>query len=112
MGCKESNQKQKASKYDKTTYQSRTPWGRDTEHKQPHDSKKTIKAVINLQFWAYGSWDALFPISVSPTSNLKLQNSIFNDKSAILLHPGTCWNKNIASQRQYYAQKMQDAQVK
>ena len=32
----------------------------------------------------------------------------FNDKSEILLHPG---NKNFASQRQNYAQKMQDAQV-
>ena len=29
----------------------------------------------------------------------------------ILLHPGTRWNKNFASQRQNYAQKMQDAQV-
>ena len=35
----------------------------------------------------------------------------FNDKSAILLHPGTRWNKNFASQRQNYAQKIQDAQV-
>ena len=35
----------------------------------------------------------------------------FNDKSALLLHPGTRWNKNFASQRQNYAQKIQDAQV-
>ena len=35
----------------------------------------------------------------------------FNDKSAILLHPRTCRNKNFASQRQNDAQKMQDAQV-
>ena len=27
-------------------------------------------AVIHLQFWAYGSWDSLFPISMSPTANL------------------------------------------
>ena len=27
-------------------------------------------AVIYLQFWAYGSWDSLFPISMSPTANL------------------------------------------
>ena len=39
--------------------------------------------VIHLQFWAYGSWDSLFPISMSG-----VQNTIFNDKSAILLHPG------------------------
>ena len=32
-------------------------------------------------------------------------------KSAILLHPGTRLNKNFASHRQNYAQKMQDAQV-
>ena len=33
----------------------------------------------------------------------------------MLLHPGTRWNKNFASQSQNYAQKnekMQDAQVK
>ena len=69
-------------------------------------------AVIHLQFWAYGSWDSLFPISMSPTENLLVQNTIFNDKSAIPLHPGTHWNINFASQRQNYAQKMQDAQVK
>ena len=28
-----------------------------------------------------------------PTANF--QNTIFNDKSAILLHPGTQWNKNL-----------------
>ena len=26
------------------------------------------KAVIYLQFWAYGSWDSLFPISMSQTA--------------------------------------------
>ena len=67
--------------------------------------------LIHLQFWAYGSWDSLFPISMSPTANLWVQNTIFYDKSAILLHPGTRWNKNFASQSQNYAQKMQDAQV-
>ena len=46
-----------------------------------------------------------------PTADLWVQNTIFNDKSAILLHPGTRWNKNFASQRQNYAQKIQDAQV-
>ena len=46
-------------------------------------------AVIHLLFWAYRSWDSLFPISMSPTANLLVQNTIFNDKSAIILHPGT-----------------------
>ena len=41
----------------------------------------------------------------------RVQNTIFNDKSAILLHPRTRWNRNFASQRQNYVQKMQDAQV-
>ena len=35
----------------------------------------------------------------------------FDDKSVILLHPGTSWNKNFESQRQNYVQNMQDAQV-
>ena len=30
----------------------------------------TSKSVIHLQFWAYGSWDSLFPILVNPTANL------------------------------------------
>ena len=36
---------------------------------------------------------------------------LFNDKSAILLHPRTRENKNFAFQRQNDAQKIQDAQV-
>ena len=36
----------------------------------------TALTVIQLQFWAYRSWDSLFPISVSPTANLSgLENS-------------------------------------
>ena len=27
-------------------------------------------AVLHLQFWAYGSWDLLFSISMSQTANL------------------------------------------
>ena len=69
------------------------------------------EAVVHLQIWLYESWDSLFPISMIPTANLWVQNTIFNDKSAILLHPGTRWNKNFASQRHNYAQKMQGAQV-
>ena len=67
--------------------------------------------VIHLQFLAYGSWDSPFPISMSPTANSYVQNTIFNDKSTILLHTGTRWNKNFSSRRQNYAQKMQDEQV-
>ena len=31
--------------------------------------KVSIETVIHLQFWAYGSWDSLFPISMNPTAN-------------------------------------------
>ena len=34
--------------------------------------KASLCAVIHLQFWAYGSWDSLFPISMS--SNCKLMS--------------------------------------
>ena len=60
-------------------------------------------SVIHLQFWAYGFWDSLLPTSMSPTANLWVQNTIFNAKSAILLHHGTRWNKNFASKKQNYA---------
>ena len=30
----------------------------------------TLISVIHLHFWAYGPWDSLFPISMSPTANL------------------------------------------
>ena len=30
----------------------------------------TTVTVIYLQFWAYESWDSLFPISMNPTANL------------------------------------------
>ena len=32
--------------------------------------KSTAYTVIHLQFWAYGSWDSLFPISMSPNCKL------------------------------------------
>ena len=62
-------------------------------------------------FGLMGPGHRCFPYQWVPIANLRVQNTIFNDKSAILLHPGTRWNKNFASQRQNYAQKMQDAQV-
>ena len=49
---------------------------------------------------------------MSPTKTVWVQNAIFHDYSAIPLHPGTRWNKNFASQRQTYAQEMQDGLVK
>ena len=33
--------------------------------------------VIHLQFWAYGSWDSLFPISISPNCKLMSPNHYF-----------------------------------
>ena len=61
------------------------------------NSQEFTHTVIHLQFWAYGSWDSLFPISMSPNCKLMSPNTIFNDKSAILLHPGTRWNKNLCA---------------
>ena len=48
-----------------------------------------LEAVIHLQFWAYGSWDSLFPISMSPNCKITSPKHYFNGKSVILLHPGT-----------------------
>ena len=64
-------------------------------------------------FIILGLWVLGLAVSHINESNCKLMSPehYFNDKSAILLHPGTRWNKNFASQRQNYAQKMQDAQV-
>ena len=62
-------------------------------------------------FGLMGPGTRCFPYQWVPTANLWVQNTVFNDKSAKLLHPGTRWNKNFASQRQNYAQKMQDSQV-
>ena len=38
--------------------------------KMSHFMRKPISAVIHLLFWAYGSWDSLFPISMGLTANL------------------------------------------
>ena len=35
--------------------------------------------AIHLQFWAYGSWDSLFPISMSPNCKLMSPEHYFND---------------------------------
>ena len=34
------------------------------------DHTHLLFLVIHLQFLKYGSWDSLFPISISPTANL------------------------------------------
>ena len=59
-----------------------------------------IHTMIHFQFWTYGSWDALFSHINASKCKLMCPEHYFNDKSAILLHPGTRWNKNVASQRQ------------
>ena len=33
-------------------------------------AKQKRRSVIHLQFWAYGSWDSLFPIPMSPNCKL------------------------------------------
>ena len=58
-------------------------------HKTPQQAKHTIP-VIHLQFWAYGSLDSLFPILMSPTANLRVQNTIFND--SIAYNTIACWD--------------------
>ena len=86
---------------------------------------KNRNAILNLSIQAnrhyiiqwfidnFGLWVLGLAVSHIHESNCKLMSPeyYFNDKSAILLHPWTRWNKNFASQRQNYAQKMQDAQV-
>ena len=67
-----------------------------------------LLAVIHLQFELMGPGTRCFQYQWVPTANLWVQNTIFNDKSAILLHPGTqyyCipgltgtrWNKNLCA---------------
>ena len=66
-------------------------------------------AVIHLQFWTL----AVSHINESQLQTYESRALLFIDnyKSAILLHPEICWNKSFASQRQNYAQKMQNVQV-
>ena len=66
-------------------------------------------------FTIFGLW--VLGIALSHINESQLQTyesifTIFHDKSAIPLHPGTRWNTNFESQRKNYEQKMQDAQVK
>ena len=37
-----------------------------------------VRAVIHLQFWAYGSWDSLYLISMSPNCKLTSPEHIFS----------------------------------
>ena len=65
-------------------------------------------SVIHLQFWAYGSWDSLFPVSMSPSCKLMSPKHYFSwqvcNTIASRDSPGLAEIKT-------YAQKMQDAQV-
>ena len=54
-------------------------------------------AVIHLQFVLMGPGTRCFQYQWVLTANLWVLNTIFNDKSAILLHPGTRWNKNLCA---------------
>ena len=58
--------------------------------------------VDDFQWFIYnfglmGPGTRCFQYQWVPTANLWVQNTIFNDKSAILLHPGTRWNKNLCA---------------
>ena len=47
------------------------PRGRSKKQKLDfQDQLSLTAAMIHLQFWAYGSWDSLFPISMSPNCKL------------------------------------------
>ena len=72
---------------------------------------QTLYTVIYLQFWLMGARTRFFPYQRVQLQTYESRILFFNDKSAILLHPRTCRNKNFASQRQNDAQKMQYAQV-
>ena len=56
-----------------------------------------IYTVIHLQFELMGPETLCFQYQWVPTANLRVQTTIFNDKSAILLHPRTRWNKNLCT---------------
>ena len=64
-------------------------------------------------FTIFGLWVLGLAVSHINEDNCKLMSPehYFYDMSAILLHSGTRWKKNLASQRQNYAQKRQYAQV-
>ena len=53
------------------------------DHDQMTSSEAIGSTEIHLQFLAYGSWDSLFPISMSPNCKLMSPDSFFHDKSAI-----------------------------
>ena len=57
--------------------------------------------VIHLQFWAYGSWDSLFPISMSPSQLQTYESRTLFLMTSLQYHCilGLA-EKNFASQRQ------------
>ena len=87
MGRKESNQTNKhRHKIDRQNIDMRKHWKfkRLTQQLIENNNDKTLTnidtfifiPVIHLQFWTYGSWDSLFPISMSPTANLWVQGPV------------------------------------
>ena len=61
--------------------------------------------MIHLQFWAYGSWDSLFPnINESQLQTYESQTLFLMTSLQYYCIPGLAEIKT-------YAQKMQDAQV-
>ena len=61
-----------------------------------------MEAIGRLQWFIYnfglmGPGTRCFQYQWVPTAKLWVQYTIFNDKSAILLHPGTRWNKNLCA---------------
>ena len=63
-------------------------------------SKSMSVPVMIYNFWPMGPGTSCFQYQWVPTANLWVLNTIFNDKSAIFLHPGlarTRWNKNLCA---------------
>ena len=61
--------------------------------------EKSVLQWFIYNFGIIGPEIRCFSYQWVQTTNLWVQNTIFHDKSAISLHPGTQWNKNFASQR-------------
>ena len=62
----------------------------------------SFHSIQHMQWFIYnfglmGPGTRCFQYQWVPTANLWVLNTIFNDKSAILLHPGTRWNKNLCA---------------
>ena len=67
-----------------------------------------MSSVIHLQFWAYGSWDSLFPIAMSPNCKLMSPKHYFKWQVCNIIASRDSLG---LAEIKTYAQKMQDAQV-